>query len=157
MSHSLRTGPDRQRSAAPAFGTGDPTFAVFAGTLGTPSVDDRSTAFPVPTPGPDLGGGPDLVRLRRELVAGTVRGIVVDHPGGRECMGEMGCVGRLSDLLDTLAGVEHGEFVTPARLIRFVRTADGAVAVDVVPGTAFAATLDAVLPVTGPSATETGR
>ena len=53
--------------------------------------------------------------------------------------------------------VEHGEFVTPARLIRFVRTADGAVAVDVVPGTAFAASLDTVLPVTGPSVTETGR
>ena len=100
MSHSLRTGPDRQRSAATAFGTGDPTFAVFAGTLGTPAVDDRSPSGSVPMPDPTLVGGPDLMRLRRELVAGTVRGIVVDHAGGRECMGEMGCVARLSDLLD---------------------------------------------------------
>jgi len=150
VTHPMRTGPGRQRIAAPSVAPGTPTFAAFSGTLGP-------NPAPTPTPTPasrPLGriAAPDLVRLRKELGAGAVRGIVVDHPRSRECMGEMTCVERLSELLDTLPEVDHGEFVTPSRVIRFVRFADGAVAVDVVPGTDLAAALDTVMPLSVPAA-----
>jgi len=61
----------------------------------------------------------------------------------------MGCVRQLSELLDSLPGVDHGEFVTPSRVIRFVRHPAGAVAVDFVPGTDLMAVLDSVMPLGG--------
>ena len=156
MTHPMRTGPGRQRITAPSVASGVPTFAAFSGTLGP---DPTPTPTPTPTPASRpfaRVAAPDLVRLRKELATGAVRGIVVDHPRSRECMGEMTCVERLSELLDTLPDVDHGEFVTPSRVIRFVRFADGAVAVDFVPGTELAAALDTVMPLTVPAAGPAG-
>ena len=43
-------------------------YVVDTRSMATPSVDDRSPSGSVPMPDPTLVGGPDLVRLRRELV-----------------------------------------------------------------------------------------
>jgi hypothetical protein len=63
----------------------------------------------------------DFGRLREALAAGLVEGIVVDHRGGRDGLGDVDTVATLSRALDIVPMCDDAELVTVHHVVRLSR------------------------------------
>jgi len=89
----------------------------------------------------------DVAALRQALADEVATAVVVDHPDGRDGMGEVAELGRLSAVLDALSMCDGAELITPTRVLRLVRAGDVAVIAEFSRRPDVLARLDDVLPV----------